>query len=133
MSPATNEETIRASVEAVNRRDFDAAQALLHPDAELRNATGAVEGTVYRGDKLIEEWLTAIDEWAEDYRIELEKTSGEGEAYVVTFRNVARARGSGIPIDDRRYLAVHFKDGLIWRSQTCDTEEEARRMAGLAE
>lgn len=133
MTPPSNEQTIRASVEAVNRRDFAAAQALLHPEAELRNATGAMEGTVYRGEHLTEEWLTAIDEWAEGYRIEFEEISGEGEACVVTFRNVARARGSGIPIDDRRYLAVRFKEGLIWRSQTCDTEEEARRVAGLAE
>jgi len=133
MTPPSSGEIIRASIEAVNRRDFTAAQALLHPEAELRNATGAMEGTVYRGEHLVEEWLTAIDEWAEDYRIEFEEISGEGDAFVLTFRNIARARGSGIPIDDRRYLALRFKDGLIWRSQTCDTEEEARRVAGLAE
>src|SRR5690242_5284889 len=131
--PEGNREKIEAAIDAVNRGDRAAAQALMHPEAELISTTARVEGIVYRGDHLIEDWLAAIEEWADDYRIELGEIIGEGDEWVAEFRNVARARGSGIPIDDRRYLAVRFKDGLFWRVQTLDDEEEARAVSRLRE
>ena len=128
-----NAELIREAFAAFARGDLAATQALFHPEAELRSTIGRLEGEVYRGENLIEDWVAESSEVWEDFRLELEGVSGEGDAFVAEVRNIGRARGSGIPLDDRRYVAFVLKDGRIWRAQTCPTRDEALEAAGLSE
>ena len=128
-----NAELIREAFAAFARGDLAATQALFHPEAELRSTIGSIEGEVYRGENLIEDWVAGSSEVWEDFRLELEGVSGEGDAFVAEVRNLGLARGSGIPLDDRRYVAFVLKDRRIWRAQTCATRAEALEAAGLPE
>ena len=128
-----NERTLRAVADAIARGDLDAAQACFHPGAELRNTVGTLQGEVYRGEHLVEDWLAGFSDVFTDYSLDVEEIVGEGDAFVATVRNRGRAAASGIPLDDRQYVAVRFKDGLIWRTRTCPTMENALTEAGLRE
>jgi ketosteroid isomerase-like protein len=121
------------SLRRLRAGDLAATQALFHPETELRSTIGSIEGEVYRGENLIEDWVAGSSEVWEDFRLELEGVSGEGDAFVAEVRNLGRARGSGIPHDDRRYVAFVLKDRRIWRAQTCPTRDEALEVAGLSE
>ena len=125
-------EVIREAFAAFARGDQAATQALFHPEAELRSTIGSLEGEVFRGENLIEDWVAAFSEVWEDIRLEFEGVSGEGDAFVAEVRNVGRARGSGIPLDDKRYVGFVLKDGRIWRAQTCPTRDEALEAVGLS-
>ena len=129
--PGENAETLRVTLDAFARGDLAAARAYFHPEAEIRNRVGSLQGEVYRGENVVEDWLAGITEVWEDYRLELEEIKGEGDALVATVRNHARARGSGIPLDDRQHVAIRFKDGRIWRVQSCSTMDEALEALGL--
>jgi ketosteroid isomerase-like protein len=128
-----NVEVIREAFAAFARGDLAATQALFHPEAELRSTVGSLEGKVYRGENLIEDWLAAFREVWDDFRQEVEGISGEGDAFVAEVRNIGRARGSGVPLHDKRYVAFVLRDGRIWRVQTCPSRNEALAAAGLSE
>jgi ketosteroid isomerase-like protein len=125
-------EVIREAFAAFARGDLAATQALFHPEAELRSTIGSLEGEVYLGEHLIEDWVAAFSEVWEDFRLEVEGISGKGDSVVAEVRNVGRARGSGIPLDDKRYVGFVLKDGRIWRAQTCPTRDEALAAVGLS-
>src|SRR6266496_4876624 len=126
-----NAETLRAGFDALARGDIETAQAAFHPDAEIRSRVGTLQGEVYRGENIVRDWLAAFSDVLTDYRIELEEITGEGDAFVATVRQRATAAESGIPLDERLYIAYRFKDGRVWRAQGCSTTEEAREVAGL--
>jgi ketosteroid isomerase-like protein len=122
-------ELMQTVVDAVERGDLAAAQAAFHPQAEFRNATAKVESVTFSGETLITDWASAVSEVWEDYRFEVEQFDEEGDGMIARIRNRGRARGSGMPLDDPRYIGLRFKEGKIWRGETFRTEEEARRYA----
>ena len=128
-----NVEVIKAGLAAVTRGDIDAVQAAFHPDAEFRSSLSSVDADAYRGPGLAAQWLDNVDEIFEEYRIELEDVIGEGDRLVAVVRNIGRGKGSGVPLEDRRYVAITFKDGRIWRGQTFAVKEEALEAVGLSE
>ena len=126
-------EVVTEAFAAYARGDLAATQALFHPEAELRSTIGSLEGEVFLGENLIDDWLAASSEVWEDFQVVVEGISGEGDSGVAEVRNVGRARGSGIPLDDKRYVGFVLKDGRIWRAQTCPTRAEALEAARLRE
>lgn len=63
----------RAVVEAFNRRDVRALEALLAPDAEIVPIRAAVEDTVYRGPNVAARWFSAVDASWEDLTVTVEE------------------------------------------------------------
>jgi ketosteroid isomerase-like protein len=125
-NPDMSADKLRLAFEAFARGDIQGTQQFFHPEAELRTTTGGLEGETYRGPNLVEDWVAGFRDVWTDYRVELDGIAGKGNELIAHVRNVARALGSGIPINDRRYVAFKFKDGLIWRGRTCPTIEEAQ-------
>ena len=128
-----NVEVIRDAFAAFARGDLAATQAFFHPEAELRSTVGSLEGEVYRGENLMADWVAAFREIWDDFRQEVEGVSGKGDAVVAEVRNIGRARGSGVPLDDKRYVAFLLKDGQIWRVQTFPSRNDALEAVGLSE
>jgi hypothetical protein len=71
-----DEETVRAGLAALNRRDVDGMLATLHPDAELIPLKAVLEGTVYRGHEGLRRWLSDMYEDWDDLRIDVEEVRG---------------------------------------------------------
>jgi ketosteroid isomerase-like protein len=128
-----NVEIIKAGLAAVGRRDVQGVQAVFHPDAEFRTTMAVVGEDVYRGTNLAADWLGDIYAVFENYRVELEAVLGEGDRLVIAIRNLGQGKTSGAPLEDRRYVALTFRGGVVWRAQSFAEKQAALEAVGLGE
>ena len=110
-----NVDTVRAGLEAVNRRDVEGMLATLHRDAEMVPAKAVLEGTVYRGHDGLRRWVDEMaDDW-DDFRIEpLEVRSLEGDRVLVLGDVHARGK-SGVAMDQPAAWICELTDGKVTR------------------
>lgn len=125
-------ETTRTAIDAFNRRDGAAFDALLADDAEIVPARSALEGTVYRGRAAASEYCAAVDESWEDLTWELEEIRGGPDWVLALGRIRGSGRGSGATIDARGAWLVRFRDGLISSFRTYPDRTQALRDVGLS-
>jgi len=128
-----NVETLRAVIDAFNRRDVEALMALLARDAEIVPIRAALEDTVYRGPDAVAEWYTAVDESWEELTAEIEGARAGGDWVLGFGRLRGRGRESGAAIDVEGATVAHFRDGLITSLHNYTTRAEALEAAGLSE
>ena len=128
-----NVTTMRAAMDAFNRRDGDALDALMHEDAEIVPVRAAVEGTVYRGSDAGQQYCQAVDGSWKDLRWEVEELRDEGESVLALGWIRGVGRESGVAIDARAGWVAHFRDGLIARFQTYADRVEALESVGPTE
>lgn len=124
-------ETMRAMVEAFNRRDLDALTALFARDAEIVPIRAAVEDTVYRGPHAAAEWCAGVDDSWDELMVEIEEVRDGGDRVLGLGRVRGRGRESGAAIDVEAASVGHFRDGLITRLHNYSNRAEAVRAAGL--
>jgi ketosteroid isomerase-like protein len=130
---ATNRERLMTVVEALGRGDIETVQAQCHPEAELRPTIMAIDSRAFRGDHLIADWLAFVGEVWDDYGMEFGDVLAETEDKIVfSATQTGRAKASGAPLAELRYVVYVFKDGLIWRATGYATEEEAFAAAGIS-
>ena len=128
----TNRERLMTVVEALGRGDTETVQALCHPEAELRPTIMAIDSAAFSGENLIADWLAFVGEVWDDYGMELCSIVAETDDKIVfSTRQTGRAKASGAPLDELRYVVYEFKDELIWRATGYATEAEALAAAGL--
>jgi ketosteroid isomerase-like protein len=128
-----NVESMRAVVEAFNRRDIEALKALLVADAEIVPIRAAMEGTVYRGPDAAEQWFAAVDESWEELHVEVEEARDCGDRVLGLGRIHGRGRASGAPIDVESASVAYFgDDGLITTIHNYTNRDEALKAAGLS-
>ena len=128
-----NVETVRAALEAFNRRDGEAFGALLARDAEIVPMRAALEGTVYRGPDAAAQYCAAVDESWENLRWEVEEIRDGGDWVLALGRIRGRGRVSGAGIDVEAAWVARFRDGLVANFRTWTDRGEARKAAGLSE
>ncbi len=122
-------EILRSAYDALNRMDFDAATARLHPEVEFVRPGGL--GTL-RGADAVRAWVEpdALEnqQWEPlEFRI-------HGDKALVRQRVSARGAGSGIELDLETWAVWTFDDtGLVTRvaAYFIDQEGEALEAAGL--
>jgi ketosteroid isomerase-like protein len=122
------EEALRRSIEAFNRRDFDAVMTIYTPDAVWDNSDGGLG--VYEGRDAVRGFL---EDWRRPYEdfeqaVEEFRDLGNGVTFGVG-RQRARLPGSGFV--EVRYAGVAiWRDGLIERFTVYATDiDEARAAA----
>ena len=71
-----------------------------------------------------------LTEW-EDFTSEAIEMADHGDKVLVTERQRATGRGSGIQIDQLFYVVWTFRDGLVVHARWDSDHDEARREAGL--
>ena len=128
-----NVESLRAALDAVNRRDVEALTALLAKDAEIVPMRAALDGTVFRGPDAVARWYAALDESWEEMEGEIESVRDLDDRVLVLGRLRGRGRGSGAALDVEAGSVAHFHDGLITRLQNFTSRAEALKAAGLSE
>jgi ketosteroid isomerase-like protein len=127
-----NVEIVRASLDAYNRRDFDALRSLSRPDLVVDwTESMGLEARLYHG---IDETLRFYEGFFETFaevRLEPDRYI-EGDDTVVV-PNSARMRGrDGIETVARSTLVFELRDSLIARVRLFQKTDEALEAIGLA-
>ena len=128
-----NVEIVRRAIEAFNRRDVDALEALNHPDIEIDwSASVGPEPRIYRGQE--EAALFYSDYLGTFERVQLvpDRFIQSGDSVVVP--NAAQLRGrDGIQTVARSTLVYELRGGLIARVCLYQEMAEALEAVGLRE
>ena len=127
-----NVEVVRQAIDAFNRRDLEAWEALSLPDAEVDwSASNGLEAGVYRGREEVERFTRTFETF-ESVTTEPERLIQAGASVVVP--NTARFRGrEGIETVARSTFVYELRDGLIARLCLYHDTAEALEAIGLSD
>jgi ketosteroid isomerase-like protein len=128
-----NLEVMRTAMEAFNRRDGKAFDALLSEDAEIIPVRASLEGTTYRGGDAGTQYCAAVETTWQDLGWEIEELKARGDLVLAVGHIRGHGRDSGVTIDSRAGWIAEFRDGLILRFHTYADRDEALEAAGLSE
>ena len=128
-----NVETMRAAMEAFNRRDGEGFAAQLADDAVIVPVRAAVEGTVYRGPDAAAQYCAAVDDSWEDLEWDVEEIRDGGDWVLAMGRIRGEGRNSGAAIDARAGWVARFHDGVITDFHTYADRTQALEAVGLSE
>jgi len=126
-------EIIREFIDAFNRRDYPACLDAIDPEVEWHPPPDIPNAAVAVGrDALIANFQDWFGAW-EDYRsVPEEILEGADDTVVVSTRESARGKGSGIEFASRRIFGVfQVRDRKVVRQQAFVDRAEAFRAAGL--
>jgi ketosteroid isomerase-like protein len=128
---ASNVEIVRRAIEAFNRRDGAAFDALVASDAEIVPVRAAVERVSYHGADAGSQYCAAVDERWENARWEIEDIRDDGNWVLALGHIRGRGRDSGAAFDARAGWVAHLDEGLITRFQTFSDRGQALKAVGL--
>ena len=100
---------IRAIFDAINGRDWDAVANLVDPEFEFYSAFAGMGESVYRGVDGVAELIAEFDETWDELRWTIEDVREAGELSLHTFIVSGRARGSGVPLDQRAWQVAEWR------------------------
>jgi len=127
-------ETLRAVIEAVNRRDLDALSKLLAPDVEIVPIRAAVEGnTAYAGQDAAAEWLAALDDSWATMTAAVERFRDGGNCVLGVGRVRGCGRESGVQFDVEAAAVARFRGGRVTYLHLSTDVAKAIDEAGLSE
>ena len=125
-----DEETVRAGLAALNRRDVDGMLATLDPDCELLPLRAVLDGPVYRGHAGLRTWLEDLLEDWDDFRIESVETRDLGAgSLLVLARFHARGRASGVVLDQPAAWVCRLAEGKVKEVRFFEDAATARAAA----
>jgi ketosteroid isomerase-like protein len=124
---------MRAAIEAFNRRDGKAFDALLAADAEIVPVRAALEGTIFSGPDAAVHYCAAVDESWDNLRWEVEEIR-DGASWVLALGHIrGGGRETGAVIDARAGWVARFRDGFVTSFQTYADRRKALEAVGLSE
>jgi len=128
-----NVEIVRGSLDAYNRRDFDALRKISDPDVEVDwSASRGLEVGVYRGVEEVLRFYGTFFETFEAIEVEPERFIHSGDSVVVP--NTARMRGrDGIEITARSAFVFEVRGGRVARIRLYQETHEALDAVGFEE
>ena len=129
---------IRLSVEAFNRRDFDALAPTRDPDFEFHPPREAVEAgffdPCYRGDAGYRKYVSELsDVWGADMRVASAELIDLGDRFVVLFDVPTRAQASRVPLTGRLASVITLAAGRAIHQQDYFEHAEALKAVELDE
>jgi ketosteroid isomerase-like protein len=129
-----NVDIARRTFPAFNRGDVDGFLECIDPDVEWIPIMAALEGRVYRGHEGVRRWMEDLKTDWEVFEVHPEKFHDLGDQVLVLGRWRARARGSGVELEDRpgTWLLTMRDRKVVWM-QTYTDRAEALEAAGVSE
>ena len=127
-----NVELVHRLIEALNRRDLDAALALMDDDVEVASRIVVIEGGLRGHDGVRHWWQNWLDTWP-DYKVEIVEVRDGGDVTVAAFRSLGHGAGSELPFQETVWQLCRWRAGkcVAWRIFT--NRDEALEAAGLSE
>jgi ketosteroid isomerase-like protein len=128
-----NVEIVQRSLDAYNRRDFEAVRAISDPDVEVDwSASRGLEVGVYRGIEDVLRFYRTFFDTFERVDVEPDRFIESGDAVVVP--NTAHVGGrDGIETVARSTLVFEVRSGLITHIRLYQETKEALEALGLPE
>jgi ketosteroid isomerase-like protein len=120
------------SIDAFNRRDFDALLALTDSDVEYLPRLASVEGT-FHGHAGVRRWWQDLLEAFPDYTAEIVEMQDVGEFTFAAVRTRGHGAGSEAPHDQTLWQVARWRGGKCYWRCTLETRAEALEAAGLSE
>ena len=125
----SNSELLRAGFEAWNRDNCDGWLKLLHPDVEISTSGIFPDfAPVYCGHAQAAKFWRRLREPWEEFRIEIEEITEDGDCATGAIRFRARGTDSGVEVDMRFGTGIRVRDGLATELVNRRTPEEAREI-----
>ena len=125
--PHESLEVVDGLIDAWNRHDLRAALERMHPQCELRPVE--TTQTLHGHDGVaaaFRDWFEAF----ERFTIEVEDLGVRGDRVLVTMRQRARGKGSGLEIEGRFYQLFTLRDGKVFRFEEYSDEADAVKALG---
>ena len=105
----------------------------MHPDVEIQTGiSDAFQGQPFRGHEGARQWLAALDENFETWRIVMDECREQGDVVVVLGEVHARGRGSGIELVQEVGWVYEFRDDKMIRLQTYYDHAQALAAGGIS-
>src|SRR5208337_1022191 len=127
---ADNMEVVKQSIEAFNRRDFDALDHRSTPDLEWITRMAEIEGEIIRGREGVEKYAESLDAAWEEFLALPDEYRDLGDRVLMLGRIEGRGRGSGAPVRSPYAVIYDFRGGKISRLRSFLDHGEALRAAG---
>ena len=105
-------EALKRGYEAWNRGEVEGVFDLVHPEIEWSPGDDSPEAGSFKGR---EGFVSFVGSWAEsfdEFRLEPQDMTVEGDHVVVVVRQSGRGRGSGIELDIGTVHVWELRDGL---------------------
>ena len=116
---------LRASYEALNRRDIEDTMAVLAEDAQWVEHSELPEAGSYRGRETIRDFLLLyLDSW-ERFEQEIEEVRRTDECVLLFIRLTASGKGSGIDVQSRYAHLWTMREGQGVRVDAYYDREQA--------
>jgi limonene-1,2-epoxide hydrolase len=127
-------ETLRAFVEAFNRKDFDDAVRFLHPEVAIYPAIGGEMDVShrYRGRDEGRQLFETITDGVEPH-VEIQDAIEAAEGRVLLFEHWSPRSSQGVETPFAIGTIYTFQDGLVVRLEGFRDPARARAAAGLSE
>ena len=122
---------MRRLVDAYNRVDLEAMEAISVPDVELHEWPEAPGARAYHGAEGLRQ---ALDSWFESWewmQVEIEGIVDLGDRVLMTLHQRAKGRGSSVEVDLKSFNVVTVRDSKVARLELFIDEGDALRAAGL--
>jgi ketosteroid isomerase-like protein len=133
MTPATNEEAIRAAYEAYSQGDIEALLAVFSPDLEWTYLDPSVENPAPQVCRGLAQMRRALRRQADQgLKAKGEEVHVNGSEVVAVIHIPGLDQLRARKANDRNYEVFSFKDARIVALQACVDRAEALRAAGLA-
>jgi ketosteroid isomerase-like protein len=117
-----NIEIVGRLIDAWNRRDLEAALEAMHPQCEVRGIEAREKLRGHDGFAAgFREWFEAFDE----FTIEPEDFIADGDHVLVSMRQRARGKGSGLEVEQRFFQLFTMRDGMVFRFEEYSEEADA--------
>jgi ketosteroid isomerase-like protein len=123
---ATDVETIRRGVAALNRGDVDGMSATVDPDVELVPLRAVLDGTSYRGHAGLRRWMDdMVEDWTK-FELTLDEVRELGPGRVLVRATLRlRGRSSGVALDSPGAWLCDMRGAKIARIQFFASSEDA--------
>jgi ketosteroid isomerase-like protein len=126
--PKDNVEVVREMLDDYLRGDYEAALPAFAQDVEVVTSLERFHGPA-GVVKEAKRW----DEMWSDYRFEVQDLVDAGDKVVLLYRQVGKAKESGVEVEERAAWVYTLREGKIARVEMFQDRETALRAARLAD
>jgi uncharacterized protein len=128
-----NVNTVRASYEAFNRRDFDALFEIYDPDIVWEQDERFVEPGTHYGHAGVRQVFESVFESFEDFQVVVEEIFDLDDQVLAILRIVGKAKLTGMELATPGGHLFWFRDGKAIKLKLFVDPAEAREAAGVGE
>jgi ketosteroid isomerase-like protein len=127
-----NVERFRATIEAWNRRDIEAALQGVDPEIQFEHRLAALQGS-FVGLDAVRRWFADLLEHFSAWRVYCDDIRDLGDRVLALGTNRATGKESGLETELPFTVLARFKDGLMIHFIDYGDRDQALKAAGLLE